>query len=133
MKRKGVLFVSSSAEDAERLSGMLQPLSVTLVHVRTLEHARTKLNHETFGVVLTETDLADGDWKDVVTLACAEKRGVEVVVTDARADTRLWLDALERGAYDVVCQPFCSSEVQRILSNALSARPEARSAVPASQ
>jgi hypothetical protein len=30
------------------------------------------------------------------------------------------LDVLEFGAYDLVCQPFSSFEVQRILSNALS-------------
>jgi len=91
------------------------------------------LNHGAFGAALTDTELADGDWKNVVNLACVETRGVEVGLTDARADTRVWLDALELGAYDVISQPFCSSEGQRILSSALPARPEAWSAAPTTQ
>ncbi|HLE37828.1 MAG TPA: hypothetical protein VI699_11870, partial [Candidatus Acidoferrales bacterium] len=118
--QRGVLFVSPSGKDAQSLSEMLQSLSIPVVHVPTLKHARVKLDHELFGVVLTEAALPDGNWKDVLDLARAEARGSAVVVTDPLADTRLWMDALDLGAYDLVCQPFCSSEVQRILSNALS-------------
>lgn len=120
--RNGVLFVSPSAKDAESLSEMLQALSIPLVHARTLSQARRKLDGQDFGVVLTEADLPDGNWKDVLTLARGEVSGSEVVVTTPQADTGLWLDVLESGAYDLVCQPFCSFEVQRILSNALSER-----------
>ena len=39
----------------------------------------------------------------------------EVIVTDPHADARLWSEALNMGAYDLVSQPFYEPEVRRIL------------------
>ena len=126
--QRGVLFVSRSKKDAQALSEILEPLSVPVVHVPSVQQARLRLDHELFGVVLTESELPDGNWRDILDLTRAETPGSPVVVTDPRADNRLWMDALDFGAYDLVCQPFCCSEVQRILSNALAAPPEFRHA-----
>ena len=46
--------------------------------------------------------------------------GAEVIVTDPNADVRFWAEALNLGAYDMLAQPFCETEVRRILSNACS-------------
>jgi two-component system, NtrC family, response regulator PilR len=118
--QEGVLFISPSAEDANVLSGMLGPLSIPLKHAADLRFARSTLDREKYGVILTEARLADGNWEDVIDLV--EKRDplCAVVVTHPFADARFWADAIETGAYDVLAQPFCCSEVQRILSNALS-------------
>ena len=40
--------------------------------------------------------------------------------TDPLADARFWAEALNRGAYDLLVQPFHEPEVRRILSNACS-------------
>lgn len=118
--QQGVLFISPSAEDANVLSGMLGPLEVPLKHARNLRSARTAMDTEKYGVILTEARLADGNWEDVINLVEKQNPLCAVVVTHAFADARFWADAIETGAYDVLAQPFCSSEVQRILSNALS-------------
>jgi len=122
--RRGVLFVSPSTEDARALTEMLKPISVPLVHAASLSQARSRLDRETFGTILTEARLPDGTWNDVLALSRGRNSRCTVLVTDPGADTRLWIDALESGAYDLVCQPLCCSEVQRIVSNALAAPPE---------
>lgn len=115
----GVLFVSPSADDADLLSQMLQPLSIPLEQVPDLQRARARLDYEKYGVVLTEARLPDGDWQHVMK-AVDEVGGTStVVVTHAFADTRFWADVLEAGGYDVLAQPFYRPEVQRIISNAL--------------
>ena len=72
-------------------------------------------------MILTEARFPDGNWEDVMTLVETQRLPAAVVVTDRLADARLWADALDLGAYDVLAQPFCSSEVQRVVSNALTA------------
>ena len=118
--RSGVLFVSGQHDDARRLSRMLEGLPLRLDHVETIQGARAMLRRDDYDVVLTETVLSDGSWVDVLFLARNSARGLEVIVTDLHADARFWAEALNRGAYDVLPQPFCASEVRRILANAAS-------------
>ncbi len=122
--RRGVLFVSPSAEDARALTEMLKPISVPLVCAASVSQAKARLEHEVFGTILTESCLPDGTWRDVLSLSRAGNPRCSVLVTDPRADAALWVDVLESGAYDLLCQPLCSAEVQRIVTNALAAPPE---------
>ena len=111
-------FISGRHEDAHRLSRMLHPLPLVLDHVETLCQARARLQHGDYGVVLTEATLPDGSWLDALHLARESSHSPEVIVTDPMADTRFWAEALNRGAYDLVTQPFYEPEVRRILYNA---------------
>lgn len=118
--RQGVLFVSPRREDATVLSHMLRSVSTSLHHVDDLHQARAIMQGEPYQVVLTEANLPDGTWRDVLELAQKTKPASEVIVTDASADARFWAEALNLGAYDLIAQPFATAEVQRILSNACS-------------
>jgi DNA-binding NtrC family response regulator len=118
--RSTVLFVSPYREDAQRLSQMLSPLPLVFDHVPDLLQARAKLRQSRYGVILTEADLPDGSWLDVLALARSVAPGPEVIVTDPYADARFWAEALNLGAYDLLAQPFYESEVRRILYNACS-------------
>ncbi|MGA2118483.1 MAG: hypothetical protein ABSH56_27475 [Bryobacteraceae bacterium] len=121
-----VLFISSYPDDASRLSHMLQALPLGLVHVTNLKLARHELEQRPYSVILSEAFLQDGKWLDVLDLAREYDGRVEVIVTDQDADARLWAEALNLGAYDVLSQPFYAPEVRRILHNACS-RVECRS------
>jgi DNA-binding NtrC family response regulator len=112
------LFVSPHSEDADCLSQILGPLPVELDHVSDLEHARYKLRQERYPVILTDADLPDGAWSDVLDLAQSVSPSSRVLVTTRFADARLWIDALGRGVFDFLAQPFYASEVRRILANA---------------
>jgi DNA-binding NtrC family response regulator len=117
-----VLFISDYPDDANRLSQMLQTLPLGLVHVANLKLARHELQHRPYSVILSEAFLPDGKWVDVLELAREYEGRVEVIVTDQDADARLWAEALNLGAYDVLSQPFYEPEVRRILQNACSRR-----------
>jgi two-component system response regulator PilR (NtrC family) len=123
--RSRILFISGRHEDARRLSQMLLTLPLFLDHVETLLQARAKLRQDDYEVVLTEAALPDGDWLDALHLARESAHEPEVIVTDPLADAVFWSEALNKGAYDLLAQPFYEPEVRRILSNACS-RPSYR-------
>jgi DNA-binding NtrC family response regulator len=123
----GVLFVSPHPHDADLLSQMLSPLSLHLEHVADFTHAREEIQNHRYVVVLTEAELPDGTWLDVLALARETRPASQVIVTHPFADARFWAEALNMGAYDLIPQPFAASEVRRILANACS-RPQHLSA-----
>ena len=118
--RTGVLFVSPHCQDATALSRMVGSLSLPFEHVANLAYARTEIENGLYAVILTEANLPDGTWLDVLDLVRQVSPGAEVIVTDAGADARFWAEVLNLGAYDVIAQPFAAGEVQRILCNACS-------------
>ena len=118
--RSRILFISECQGDAKRLSAMLHALPLKLEHVASLQKARTRLQRQTYAVILTEAALPDGGWQDVLDLAREFPRPVEVIVTDPQADARFWAEALNLGAYDLLAQPFYEPEVRRILFNVCS-------------
>ena len=121
--RSRILFISGRQEDARHLSRMLHALPLTLEHVPSLHHARTRLHRREYDVILTEAALPDGKWLDVLHLVRECPRETEVIVTDPQADARFWAEALNLGAYDLLAQPFYEPEVRRILYNACSRPP----------
>jgi DNA-binding NtrC family response regulator len=114
--RSRILFVSGHPDDARCLSRMLQSLTITVDHVKTLQQSYAKLQQAEYGVILTEAALPDGKWPDLLDLA-RQYPGMEVIVTDPQADARFWAEALNLGAYDLLAQPFYEPEVRRILYN----------------
>ena len=114
----GVLFVSPYQQDARSLARLLDEVPFPLVHAQNLNEAASKLETETFQVVLSESRLEDGTWLDILQLA--RRLELEVVVTDPWADARFWAEAINRGAYDLLAQPFRGVEVRRVLASASS-------------
>lgn len=116
-----ILFISGRHEDARQLSRMLKVLPLTLVHVGGLRQARAELRQQgDYQAVLTEAAIPDGNWLDVLHLTREQPAELNVVVTDPQADARLWSQALNLGAFDLISQPFYEPEVRRILANACS-------------
>ena len=118
--RSRILYISRHSEDALLLSEMTRPLPLVLEHVESVQQARQRLQTQDYDVVLTEAELPDGKWLDVLHLVRESPHEPEVIVTDKQADARFWAEALNLGAYDLLSQPFYQPEVQRILYNACS-------------
>jgi DNA-binding NtrC family response regulator len=117
-----ILFISGRRDDARHLSQMLQTLPISVDHAASLQHARAQLLQDEYDIILTEASLPDGNWLDALHLARECPREIEVIVTDPHADARLWSQALNLGAYDLIAQPFYAPEVCRILHNACTRR-----------
>src|SRR5215470_15549885 len=106
--QSGVLFVSPYSQDARSLAQMLDDVSLPLVHANSLKDAVSKLENGNFQVVLTEANLEDGTWLDL--LRIVRPTNTQLVVTDPWADARFWAEAISMGAYDLLAQPFFGME-----------------------
>ena len=69
-------------------------------------------------VVVSDSDLSDGTWKDLLTDLRTAPNPPRLIVTSDLADERLWAEVLNYGAYDVLVKPFHPAEVLRIVSAA---------------
>ena len=118
MMKSRILFVSGRHDDARQISHMLSDLPLAIDHADSLQCARAQLRQDHYDVILTEAALPDGNWLDALHLARECPKDIEVIVTDPHADARLWSQALNLGAYDLIAQPFYAPEVCRILHNA---------------
>ena len=118
--RSRVLCISRHEEDARKLSEMLHALPLVLDHAGCVRQARAQLQLQEYDAVLTEASLSDGNWLDVLHLVRENPREMAVIVTDPQADTRLWAEVLNLGAFDLLTQPYYEPEVRRILYNACS-------------
>ena len=67
-------------------------------------------------LVLCECDLHPGSWKEVLAALALLPDPPYLIVTSKHADDRLWAEALNLGAYDVLPEPFDAAEVMRTLS-----------------
>jgi len=95
-------------------------LSGAEVHIRTAssckEAAQVLLEDSGVRLVLADLALPDGSWFDVLQRAREANADAEVVVCAPVTDERLWLQALEAGAIDVLVEPYQDVEVRRILA-----------------
>jgi len=124
----GLLFVSPSTRDALSVAQMLDDDSLNVVHAHGLKDATNKLGNGNFQVVVTEANLEDGTWLDVLRLT--RSLHLELVVTDPWADAQFWAEVINLGAYDLLVQPFHKTEVRRLIASASSRQPDGRLALP---
>jgi DNA-binding response OmpR family regulator len=69
-------------------------------------------------VVVCESDLQPGTWKEVLEELRTLPDPPYLIVTSRLADERLWAEALNLGAYEVLAKPFDGLEVTRIVNMA---------------
>ena len=121
-----VLSISPMEEDHFFLQDILKRLQVTLDPSRrftvnpcaTLAYGLAALRKRQFEVVVCEQDLPPGSWKDVIEQVTILPNPPSLIVTSRLADERLWAEALNLGAYDVLAKPFDRTEVMRVVSAA---------------
>jgi DNA-binding NtrC family response regulator len=119
-----VLSISPNEEDHTVLKGIFKAAEWRLyseakwhLHpVLTLQSATTVLQQIRIPLVLCDTDLSSGGWREIVAQTAALPDFPLVIVSSRMADADLWAEALNLGAYDVLAKPFDAQEVTRILS-----------------
>jgi len=116
-----VLVVSPSLNRA--LSGILEGASCPLavLHSPDCEQALAHLADSSISVVICETLLPDGSWKDLLACMAQAEASSVLVVTSKIADEWLWAEVLNLGGYDVLAQPFDREEVTRVVRSAVRA------------
>jgi len=117
-----VLVVSPAEEDQEYFRLLFPKPVWRVLSVGSVRDAGKLLEARPVGVVLTEHDLEDGTWSDLLDLAASAPWSSPVVVVSRHADEALWAQVLNLGGYDVLMKPFDATEVRRVVGMAVRRR-----------
>ena len=113
-----LLIVSQSPDTPAALSAMLKPKDWKVHQVHTCGEAIARLNLDSIAVVVCDSGLPDGSWRDMLVYTAYAPKGPALIVTSRAADEALWAEVLNLGGYDVLAQPFDQIEVTRVISAA---------------
>ncbi len=106
-----VLTVSSLEEDHICLRRILRGSRPLAQRVQSCQQALASIRAGNISVLICETDLPDGSWKDVLSGLAAETTAPPLIVASRLADDHLWAEVLNLGGYDVLSKPFVAAEV----------------------
>lgn len=130
--RDSVLLISPEKEDGDSLSDILSHLGVSVDFAFDWRTAESALRREIYGVVITERNLPDGNWADVLNGIQQVSRVPLLIVVSRFADEYLWAEVLNRCGFDVLAKPFVRDEVIRVVDHALNTlEPVFLTAIPA--
>ena len=122
-RRRIEVLVVSSAEEDQKYFRLLFPKPVwRVLSAESMRDAAKLLQARPVGVVLTEHDLEDGTWSDLLDLAASAPWSPPVVVVSRHADEAMWAQVLNLGGYDVLMKPFDATEVRRVVGMAVRRR-----------
>jgi DNA-binding response OmpR family regulator len=129
--RFSCVYLTSSSRAAALVSTLAASAQIQIHSASTLGNAKARLQATKARVMLTDVMFERGGWEDAVRMAARLSFRAALVLVSPFADQRLWIDALECGAYDLILEPFHAEELSWILENAhLSAtNPGSRKAV----
>jgi DNA-binding NtrC family response regulator len=113
-----VLSVSPMEEDGFSLQSIFNHSKWKLNKTHSLASALAFLQAQKTPVVFCERDLRPGTWSDLLEQITRLPYAPAVIVSSRLADDRLWAEALNLGAWDVLAKPFEKSEVLRAVSAA---------------
>ncbi len=110
------LLANDEPELFDAIERALERQSVKTVRVRTCQEAARLLDGlDPPQLVFTSIRLPDGKWDDVLNLAANASQAVNVIVVARLADMNLYIDTLERGAFDFISPPLVHSDFAHIL------------------
>jgi DNA-binding NtrC family response regulator len=112
------LLISPFEQDHIVLQSLFLEQGWNLHRAGCFQSALTILRETGVSLVITERDLPVGNWKDVLNAAPLLPDCPLVVVTSLHADEHLWAEALNLGAYDVLCKPIDRTEAIRVFDSA---------------
>lgn len=114
-----LLVVSPIETDHTVLREILSPTWV-LSRATGMRSALLHLHKTTERVplILCERDLSPNSWRELLDHIVQMVDPPLLIVASRFADERLWAEALNVGAYDVLAKPFERDEVRRVLTSA---------------
>jgi DNA-binding NtrC family response regulator len=91
---------------------MIENRSRWRIHnVATCRQAVEYLKEHPLGVVISDENLPDGDWKRLLNETERLPYRPNLIVSASKNDDHLWSEVLNLGAYDMLITPFDADEV----------------------
>ena len=99
---------------------VLEALSIKVIRARSAKEAEEQLCELPCPqLVLSDTVLPDGNWMDVLDVAAKAVEPVNVIIVSPMADTKLYLDTMDHGAFDFMTDSFTVPQIVHILKCAI--------------
>lgn len=114
-----ILLISQYPEDGYFLREVLTNFACPLEITESWQKAKLVIHCHVLSVVVTERELPDGTWRDVLSSLDDVPNPPLLIVVSRLADERLWADVLNRCGFDVLATPFARDEVIRVIGHAL--------------
>ena len=111
--RLTVLSLSSLDEDHLSIHAIIGHSAWVHVPCYELASAAALLRQYDISVILCAEHLGHGGWTDVINHTGALPNPPALIVMSRAADTRLWAEALNLGAWDVLAKPLDRRELIR--------------------
>jgi DNA-binding response OmpR family regulator len=109
------LYATSCDKEFEEMSEILRHSRWELFRATTCQDALSLFAHRRTPVVICAAELADGDWRRLWAELADQPQPPRLIVSSRVADDRLWCEALNLGAYDILSMPFEPAEVFRVI------------------
>ncbi|MGA2196380.1 MAG: hypothetical protein ABSH40_14025 [Bryobacteraceae bacterium] len=102
------------------------------IHLQaSVESTMASLRRERIPIILCDRDRTADAWKELLEQFDGLSSPPLLIVVSRLADDRLWVEALNLGAYDVLAKPFETAEVVRIFNLACLRWNQGNAALPA--
>ncbi len=119
-ERITALFVHQNSETLAMLKGALERQGLRIIHAESRAQANRMLGGQNPApLVFTDTQLPDGTWADILTVAEKAAQPVNVIVVARVVDTRFYVKAIETGAFDFLAPPFVATDLAFVVRSAL--------------
>lgn len=109
------LTVSADEDNRRALALIFHEMRWKLRYSPCLAQARDQIDHDVIPVVICDAALPDGGWESFFRYTERLSPRPNFVVSSRLADERLWSEALNLGAYDVLSTPFDRREVAHVI------------------
>jgi DNA-binding NtrC family response regulator len=119
-KRIPALLIHQNSETLTMLKGALERQGMHVLHAKSRAQAMRLLGGlNPIALVFTDTQLPDGTWADILAVAEKAAQPVNVIVVARLVDTRLYVEAIETGAFDFLAPPFVATDLAYVVRSAL--------------
>jgi two-component system, OmpR family, response regulator len=116
---RSVLLVHNEPDAFRGLKETLQEQEIRTCHAHNCAEARTLLKDEGVDMVLTDTVVPDGTWKDCISLVRKFTKRTPVIVMSRIVSMQLYLDTQDGGAADFIVPPIRPRDLAHVLTVAI--------------
>jgi DNA-binding NtrC family response regulator len=113
------VFLTRLSRTAELVTGLGERANIRILPAASLANAAAVITSAHTRVLMTETEFLDGTWEDALAFADRFSQPIRVVLIMRDFDGLLWVNALRRGVFDVVAQPYDPDRLEHVLVGAL--------------